>query len=139
MIIVDVTNLIIGRFATKIAKMALNGEEVRIVNSQKCVITGDKKMVFAKYKRKIDMGKPEKGPFVPKQPDRLLKRMIRGMLPHKTSRGREALSRIKCFKGIPVELNGKETISIESASMDKSNSDKYVLLESICKHLGAKL
>jgi len=30
-----------------------------------------------------------------------LKRMVRGMIPHKTTRGKAALNRLKCYEGIP--------------------------------------
>ena len=40
-----------------------------------------------------------KGPKISKMPDRLLKRMIRGMLPWDRSKGREAFKRLRCYVG----------------------------------------
>jgi large subunit ribosomal protein L13 len=40
-----------------------------------------------------------KGPKYIRQTDRLLKRMIRGMLPWDRSKGREAYKRLKCYNG----------------------------------------
>jgi len=40
--IIDATNLIAGRLATFVAKKALLGEEIEIVNSEKAVLTGKK-------------------------------------------------------------------------------------------------
>ncbi|MBI5073266.1 uL13 family ribosomal protein [Candidatus Woesearchaeota archaeon] len=83
MIIIDATNLIVGRFATFAAKQALLGEEIAIVNCEKAFITGSKEHILNEYKRKRSIGTWATGPFYHRQPDRLVRRMIRGMLPHK--------------------------------------------------------
>lgn len=138
MIVIDATNLIIGRLATAVAKMALHGEEIRIVNSENCIISGSKKDVFAKYKRKKDMGKPEKGPFFPKLADRILKRTVRGMLPYKTSRGREAMKNVKCYRGVPISLQEAKPTTFETANVSNSSAIKFIKLGDIAQHLGAK-
>ena len=51
--IIDASDMILGRLATYVAKKALLGEKVDIVNCEKAVITGNKKSVFEKYKKRV--------------------------------------------------------------------------------------
>lgn len=44
---------------------------------------------------------PSKGPYHYKAPSRMLWRVIRGMVPHKSKRGAAALERFKAYEGIP--------------------------------------
>jgi len=133
--IIDASDSIIGRLATYIAKQALLGNKIDVVNSEKAVITGTKKEVIAKYKRKRTMGETKTGPFFPKQPDRILKRIIRGMLPYKQEKGRKAFKNIKCFKGIPKAFEGKETIKYEPADISKSNAPDYIKIGELAKNI----
>lgn len=138
MIVIDAKDLIVGRFATVAAKKALLGEEVSVVNCQDAVLTGDKRTVFAKYHQKRSMGIPSKGPFYHRQSDRFVRRIIRGMLPHKQERGRTAFKRLMCFVGVPEALAQEEKISIEAAHIKKLPTLKYVYVKEICKELGGK-
>ena len=81
--LIDGTNLILGRIATVAAKRALEGETISIVNCEKIIITGSPRRLYEKFKEMQDKGGPYKGPFFPKMPDRIVKRVIRGMLPYK--------------------------------------------------------
>ena len=62
--LLDANNLIVGRFGTFVAKKALLGERIDIINCEKAVISGRKEEVFAKYKKRRDIGAPRKGPFI---------------------------------------------------------------------------
>lgn len=136
MIVVDATNTILGRFATKLAKSALEGETIFVVNSEKAYIVGDPRDIFRKYKALDDMGsKPVKGPFIPKQPHMMMKRTIKGMLPH-NERGRRALKRVKCYIGVPEELKDKEAILIKEASIENIKTPKKIQIEQLCLKLG---
>ena len=42
-------------------------------------------------------------------------RVIRGMLPHKTSRGKAALQRLKVFEGIPYPYDAKKRMVVPQA------------------------
>ncbi|RMF55985.1 50S ribosomal protein L13 [Candidatus Woesearchaeota archaeon] len=137
--IIDATNLIAGRIATFAAKKALLGEKIEIINCEKAVISGRAKRTIADFKQKRERGTPTKGPFYPKSPERIMKRMIRGMLPYKKERGREAMKRIMCYKGVPEELKDKETTSIKGAEASKLMIPKLITIEQISKQLGAKL
>ncbi len=80
----------------------------------------------------------EFGPYFPKRPDRILKRTIRGMLPYKRARGRDAMSRLKVYVGVPFELKGTETITIADADMRLLSSSKYIELGEVSQKMGSK-
>jgi len=90
MLTIDATGLIAGRLATFVAKKLLEGETIEIINSEKAVVTGKKKDVLTKFKQKVARGDPHHGPYYPKSAERILRRIIRGMLPFRQARGREA-------------------------------------------------
>src|SRR3989338_2094991 len=92
--IIDAENLICGRFATIAAKKALLGENVDIINCEKAVITGERRIIVDKWKHKNSMGIQAKGPFFNKTPERFVRRMVRGMVGHRSGKGREAFKRI---------------------------------------------
>lgn len=133
MIVIDSTNLILGRIATFAAKKAILGEDVRVINAEKAVISGKQKMVLGEAKQTRERGVPAKGPFIPRMPDRYVRRVIRGMLPYKTPRGSEAFKRVLCYVGVPEEFKGVDTTTIPGASVDKLPSLNYVSIEKICK------
>ena len=72
-------------------------------------------------------------------PDRLVKRMIRGMLPYKKERGKAALDNIRCFVGMPEELKDQKAETIPEAKLDKLPNISFMKVKDICKQLGAKL
>src|SRR3989344_6447553 len=111
--IIDGTNLILGRLASIVAKRALLGDEIVIVNCDKVVITGTKDNVFEEYKVKTNRGNPFKGPFFPKIPDRIVRRTIRSMLPYRKPRGREAYKRVMCYLGIPKKYEKEKLETIK--------------------------
>lgn len=137
--IIDAENLIVGRLGTIVAKKALEGETVDIVNAEKAVMTGTPDKIFAKYKQKREMGAPRIGPFYSRMPDRFLRRAFRGMLPYSKTRGRDAYARIKCHVGVPKEFSGKFTDVAEEFNLSKVTRGRSVTVGQICKYLGAKL
>ncbi len=129
--IVDGENAVLGRLASWAAKQSLKGLEINIVNSEKVVITGNKKNVLKKYKiRRGRVGSSQKGPKFPTLPEKIIKRTIRGMLP-KNSRGREALKRIKCFKSVPEKFGKKKIIK-------SGRGGKGIKLGTVSKRLRGK-
>src|SRR5690349_9682424 len=105
--IIDATDLILGRLAATVAKKALLGEKVDIVNAEKKVVTGKRAHIIQKYHQKIGRTTILRGPFVPRMPDRLVRRTIRGMLPYKKEKGDKTMDRIMCYIGVPAEFQGK--------------------------------
>jgi len=141
-VIIDAKDHILGRLASKVAKLALEGNEVIILNSEKTVISGtNKKRIEEFFKEKRDRGDPYHGPFYPRYPDQIVKRVIRGMLPYKKERGRKALKRIKAYIGVPEELKSEaeKAIRFEDCTLEKLNKRaKFDYLENISKKLGAR-
>ncbi len=133
-IVIDAENAIAGRLASYIAKQLLLGKEVAVVNSEGAIIVGNPVDITKKYislKRKG--GSAMRGPYLHSTPEKLMKRIIKGMLPHKKGRGEEALKRVKCYNKIPEELkdakrihSSRENLPIKSISLKElSNKLKY--------------
>jgi large subunit ribosomal protein L13 len=137
--IIDASNLILGRVGTYVAKKALLGEKIDIINCENIVVTGKRESIFQKYDRTLQRGIPSKGPFVYRKPDRFVKRAIRGMLPYKRGMGKIAFKNIICHQGIPESLKDKKFETINNAGIDKVPNLKYVKVKDICVHIGAKL
>ncbi len=137
--IIDATDLLLGRLAALAAKKSLLGEKVEIVNCGEAVISGNKKSILAHYKRKADMGIHTKGPFIPKYPGRFVRRTIRGMLPHKQPKGRVAYKNIKCHNGLPEILREKKLETFGNMSVSKLPSPRFIKLKTVCKMLGGKI
>lgn len=138
MVVIDAKELIIGRFATHAAKMAMRGEDVAIVNCEQAVFSGTEDEVLAKMTQRRDRRTPSQGPHFPRQSDLIVRRAVRGMLPHKTPRGRAALARVRCHVGIPAELEKAEPITFEEAHIAKLPKLRYVTVKRISEHLGGK-
>ena len=135
--VVDGAGLILGRVATHVAKMALEGERVVVVNCEKMILTGSKEGVFKKFKERRERGNPHWGPYYPRMSDRIVRRTIRGMLPYKKDRGRNAFRRVNCYLGVPKDIKEKPE-TIKSASYTKLRTTKFIELGVIAKLLGGK-
>ena len=134
--LIDASNLKIGRLASYVAKMALEGEDIAIINAEHSVVTGTKPDIVANYSQKRKVGSRYKGPFFPKRADRILKRTIRGMLPYKKQSGRDALNRIKVYLGEPSEFEGQEAETLEDAKIGRIERQKYLELGKLSEHIG---
>ena len=77
--VIDASGLVIGRLSTHVAKRLLSEKELElaIINSESAIVSGNKKMVLERYKKKRELNHPRKGPYFPRLPDRILKRTIR--------------------------------------------------------------
>jgi len=134
--IIDGTNLILGRLAAYAAKRALEGESVIIVNSEKVIITGNKKTLVRRFIEKQHMGHPFHGPFYPKMSDRFVKRTIRGMLPYKQERGRTAFKHIKCFLGMPEAYKDQKIETVPGANYSKLKTLNFITVNDLSKVVG---
>ncbi|MEM0127128.1 MAG: 50S ribosomal protein L13 [Thermoplasmatales archaeon] len=136
--IIDGTNLVLGRVSSYLAKELLsNKEEIVVVNAERAVITGRKRFLIEKYKTERSVGSVRKGPKFPKEPDRIFRRTVRGMLPMKTSRGKEALKRLRVYKGVPKEFQGKEAEVLDK--FKNKHISNVVPLYEISRELGSKV
>jgi len=128
--VIDGTNTVLGRLASYVAKESLKGEEISIVNCGKIIITGNKSDIEQKqFSRRQRVGSGQKGPKVSRSPQMVVKRAIRGMVgDHRKGRGKEALKRVKCYGGIPSELESSKKITIE-----KTRKIKFTTIGEIAK------
>ena len=133
--VVDAQQATLGRLATRVAKYLLEGDEVHVINSEKAIVSGKKRMIRDEYKEKRRIGTYRKGPFFHRSPDRIVKRSIRGMIPYQKPRGRAAYKRLRCHVGIPEELKKEKAEVIEDANKNHVN---YYTIERISQVLGAK-
>jgi large subunit ribosomal protein L13 len=131
---VDASGQVAGRLASSSAKHLLKGDRVFIVNAESAVITGDRVFTENLFKEKVEKGDPYHGPFYPKEPDMIIRRMIRCMLPFHTARGREAFRNLRVYKSLPSELKGK---SIERPPRRKLGAKKIEVGE-LSIRLGVK-
>ncbi|MCK4614526.1 MAG: 50S ribosomal protein L13 [Thermoplasmata archaeon] len=132
--------MILGRFASHIAKLLIENqkagkdEEIIVVNAEKAVIVGSKDTILKRYHFLRDVGSQRKGPYFPRMPDRILRRTIRGMIPYQTPKGRTAFKRLKVYLGVPREFNGKQLKAVESAR--ETHAAKKMTLKELSRYLG---
>jgi large subunit ribosomal protein L13 len=105
--IIDATDARVGRMATHAAKAALHGKSVIIINCEHAIIVGARTNILEKYIHRRELGRHTKGPFLPRMPDRFVRRIVRSMLPYKTPHGRVAFERVMCYIGTPAQFAGK--------------------------------
>lgn len=111
--IIDAKDGMLGRIAAFAAKQSLLGKEIIILNCNDSLITGNKATTLSKYKQvRARGGTAQRGPYFPKTPERIMKRTIRGMLPHHKGRGRDALKRVMCYNRVPTEFEKSEKLSL---------------------------
>lgn len=134
-VVVDGSGAILGRVASQVAERLLEGESVAVVNAERLVITGDEDDVVAKYKKRTELGS-DRGPYYPKRPDRIAKRSIRGMLPHKKQRGREAFERVRVYLGNPYDTDPEQ---LPDTSLDRLSNIRFVELGEVSEKLGANV
>ncbi len=126
--VIDATGLIVGRLATRVAKMAMSGEDVKIVNCERAVLSGKQNQILGKWRERKHRTDAFKGPFISILPDRIVRRAIRGMLPHKNaktegSRGSQAFRRIMCYISVPDNLKNQKFETVRGAESDKLASE----------------
>jgi len=139
MIVIDASNLIVGRMGTIVAKKALLGNEVAVVNVEKAVVTGKPEVVVQRYFTKKNKGVRKKGTVLKRNPEMLVKRIVRGMLPYKQERGKVALERIKFYLGVPEEFKDKKAETVENANISKVMNTKHITILELSRALGAKV
>jgi large subunit ribosomal protein L13 len=134
-VVVDAGDCVLGRVASEVAERALDGEAVAVVNAERAVITGREESVFEKYETRAGLGS-DQGPAHPKRPDAIFKRSIRGMLPHKRPRGREAYENVRVYVGNPHEY---EADRLEDTTLDRLSTIRFVHLGEVSERLGATI
>ncbi|HVP26201.1 MAG TPA: 50S ribosomal protein L13 [Candidatus Bathyarchaeia archaeon] len=134
-VVINADGLILGRMCSKIAKRLLNGEEIIVVNAEKAILSGRRTSKVKEAHVFLEVGKPVTGPFHYRRPDRILRRTVRGMLPFKKPKGKQAYKRLKVFIGTPDELKDQRTETLEEAQAKKLTCSYFTLGE-FAKEIG---
>ena len=134
--IIDGKNLILGRLGSNISKRLLLGESIEIINCEDIIIIGREKTIVERYKSKLKNRVVKKGPKISRNPQFIVKRALRNMLPYKSKRGAEALKNLMCHNKTPSILKGKPKGEIENAKANFSTIFHYATIGNICKKLG---
>ena len=135
--VIDGDGLILGRMASHIARRLLAGETIEIVNAEKIVVSGKRQMVLNKELEFLGVGGHEKGPVHYRQPHRIVKKTIRGMLPYRKTTGQKAFKRLRVHIGVPEELADAERQTIPE--VHKSTlSHRFVTVGEIAEAIGWK-
>ena len=143
----DATDKILGRFCSQIAKRALLGEYIVIINAKNAIISGTKRDIHEKYLAKLNIStatNPRRGPFHERRPDTFIRRVVKQMLPRKKLRGKEAIKRVNIYisdiperfknryqKLVPTEINNAEKKRL-------SYYNKFITLDNLCQRIGWK-
>jgi len=117
-IVIDSRDHMYGRLASIVAKQLLCGQKVVVTRCESMVISGSllrNKVKYAQFRKLRHNTNPKKGPFHFRSPARMFWRSVRGMLPHKSVRGQEALARLACFEGIPAPYDTQKRMVVPAA------------------------
>lgn len=137
-VVVNAENQILGRMATHIAKLLIQGKKVVVVNAEKAIISGPRSRVVQGYKLLFTVRKlqnQQKNAIKrPRNPINIVKRTVRGMLP-KNKSGKEMYKNLKVYIGIPEEFKGKEMIRFEDSDVKRLRG-KYITVAELSKLLG---
>lgn len=113
--IVNADGLILGRMASRIAKRLLTGEEIVVVNAEKAVISGRKGNKVTEAKEFLAVGGVNRGPFHHRRPDGVVRKTVKGMLPFKQPKGKQAYKNLKVFIGVPEDLKNQKMETVADA------------------------
>jgi large subunit ribosomal protein L13 len=122
LIVVNAANQVVGRMASRVAKLLLEGRRVVVVNAEKTLISGSRTSIVQKQLIRLERGSivnPENNPHRFKEPHRMLQRIVRGMLPRKKPRGQAALKRLRVYIGTPLQYQSMAQKVFEDAKARK--------------------
>ena len=138
-IVVDATDHIAGRLSSHVAKLLLKGNRVSLVNCEKIMMSGTRDNIIKEQREFLEINSIinyKHGPVHYRRPDTMIRKMIRGMLPHdRKPSGKEAHKRLRTYIGSPKELKSIEKIQFEKAKIKKSPSN-YTTMGEIGRVIG---
>jgi large subunit ribosomal protein L13Ae len=140
-LVIDAKGHLRGRLAALVAKKLLHGQHIVVVRCELMNISGSlyrNKLKFMSFRRKRMHTNPKKGPFHYKQPGRMFWRTVRGMLPHKIYRGRQALKKLHVYEGIPPRFHARKRMLIPRAMthIRLEPGRKFCTLGALAKEVG---
>lgn len=136
-IVLDAAGLVLGRMSGVVSKRLLQGERIMIVNAEKAIISGKRVSHVQEARLFLEAGHLGHGPYHPRRPDQIIRRTIRGMLPWRKSKGREAYKRLRVFMGVPDEIKGRPVETIPQANASKLRCPYFTVGE-FAKEIGWK-
>jgi large subunit ribosomal protein L13 len=141
--LIDGDEAILGRVGSRVAKLIIEGNEVALINAEKIRITGHIPDLAAKYKRLIelkDRANPEHSPFYSRRPDLFVKRSIRGMLPYKQPKGKDAYKLLKVYMGDAKDIKEAKAYTIKDVKAKKAGDafENSVSVLELVEKLGYK-
>jgi len=137
-LVVDVSNQVAGRVASVIAKQLLQGENVVVINAEKAVLSGSRATVVLAWKDRLGLRtatSPWKGPFHAREPQKILHRIIRGMIPWNRTGGHLAMKRLRVYIGTPEGLTIKRRLDLHGY---ERAGRRTVYLGDVARELGWK-
>ncbi|MFA5764403.1 MAG: 50S ribosomal protein L13 [archaeon] len=137
--IVNAEGLVAGRLASKVAKAAINGEDVVIINAEKVVLVGKQTAIMPKFKQRVEAAvksNPHYGPKYDRIPSKMLRRMIKGMLPNKSRTAEKLLKQISIYNLTTEKVDTTKAITIEEIKCNQKHD--FMLLGDVAKALGGK-
>ena len=142
-IVIDGRGHLLGRLASTVAKQLLSGQKIVIVRAEEINISGSlyrNKLKYKYFLRKRCNINPARGPFHFRAPAKMFWRTVRGMIPHKTSRGNKALSRMKVFEGVPPPFDKTKRLVVPSALrvLRLRPGRRFCVLGNLAKEVGWK-
>lgn len=133
----------LGRLASTVAKQLLNGQKIVVVRAEALNISGEffrNKLKYHDYLRKATAFNKKRGPFHFRAPSRIFYKAVRGMISHKTARGKAALERLKVFEGVPPPYDKKKRVVVPHALrvLRLKPGRKYTTLGKLSSSVGWK-
>jgi large subunit ribosomal protein L13 len=137
-IYIDGEKLVLGRLASVVAKRLLSGDKVIVVNVEKTVLMGSWGNIVREWEHRYEL-KSVINPFrhSPKRyvrPDRYFRSVVRKMLPYNKPRGKDALSRLRVYVGVPAGLSGAHFQKPDTAAVRSEKG--YHELGKVSKRFG---
>jgi large subunit ribosomal protein L13 len=136
--VIDVSGLVVGRAASLIAQRLIAGESIVVIRAEKAVVTGSRASVLETYRASRARGSVRSGPHYPRNPDRIFRRAVRGMVPHLKSRGKAAFDRLTVYIGCP-EVYAKLSASSLPDAQARPTLRAPLTLQEVSRLLGARV
>lgn len=137
-VFVDASDHIAGRLASILAKELISGKRIVVLNADKALVSGRSSSVFRQWQARLEIYShvnPIYGPIHPRRPDNILRRMVRGMVPKTKTKGRDAMSRLRVYIGVPERYSAVKTSKFEDA-LARRPIPQYTTIAEISKNIG---
>ena len=140
-VVIDARGHLYGRLASTVAKAILSGQKIAVVRCEEMLISGSmmrNKIKYAQFRKKRMNTNPGRGPFHFRSPARMFWRSVRGMVPHRTVRGQNAMARLATFEGIPPPYDTcKRQCVPEAVKVVRMQASRnYTVIGDLAKEVG---